>query len=90
MEIIQRGIHLRFYRPRKPIICPRCGCIFEVKKSTDVIWSVQSHKDYDLDQMIVNCPNSSCKFEMKLSSEKIEYIKLNIGGPWNDRNNQGR
>lgn len=80
MKIVQRGINLKTTWP-KPIICPKCGCIFQVQKASDVIWAKVGI--YKIDTMVIKCPNSSCSFEQTLSSEKIKWVKENIEGAWN-------
>lgn len=87
MRIVQRGINLRVTKS-KPIICPKCGCAFEVQSPRDVIHSVHPVNTYFVEQMIVICPNSSCRFEQRLSSEKIKSIKQSFPDyPWNNGSN---
>lgn len=84
MRIVQRGINLRVTKP-KPIICPKCGCAFEVQSPRDIIHSVNTNF---VEQMIVICPNSSCRFEHRLSFEKIKSIKQRFPDyPWDNGSN---
>lgn len=91
MKIIQRGINLRVYKP-KPIVCPKCGCIFEVLHAGDVAYSKFKNplNGISTEQMVVKCPNSSCSFERALDSEKLAWVKQNIGGTWNEKSNNPR
>ena len=87
MRIVQRGINLRVTKP-KPIICPKCGCAFEVQSPRDVIHSAHPVNTNFVEQMIVICPNSSCRFEHRLSSEKIQSIKQSFPDyPWDNGSN---